>query len=258
MALSILLTDIGSLTNQAKHCELNGALSADANGNSSDDINVSTVSNAAFPSSGSIFIDGEEISYTSKGSTTQFTTITRGVNNTNIKAHADDSPSTLAASPNLTGVRRYALKADSFGVSISKTPIQIPFPQNSPELLELGMFRPTITVSGTIDRDQADTPETVIGPSKGFFDGSGSAITDLDPYHQTYYVPTQKQLESFVTDSVYDDGSTPLQLIVQTEAGTTYATYEVAVSQCRFDLAPGTEDRYSFSLSFVAKDRQES
>ena len=120
------------------------------------------------------------------------------------------------------------------------------------------MFRPNITVSGTVDRDQADTPEFVTGPSKGFNNGVSDAITNLDPYHNKYYVPTQKQLESFVTGSIYDDGVTPLQLIVQTEAGTTYATYEVAVAQGRFDLAPGTEDRFQFSLSFVAKDRQES
>ena len=249
MALAVLLTDIGSLTT-SKFCLLNGTLGADANGTSSDDITIDNTNNSAFPASGSIFIEGEEISYASKGSSTQFDTIVRGVNNTNIKAHSNDTA--------ITGIRRYALKADSFGVSITKTPIQIPFPQNSPELIELGMFRPNITVSGTVDRDQADTPEFVTGPTKGFNNGGGTAIANLDPYHNKYYVPTQKQLESFVTDSVYDDGSTPLQLIVQTEAGTTYATYEVAVSQCRFDLAPGTEDRYSFSLSFVAKDRQES
>ena len=250
MALSILLTDIGSIVNQKKHTQLDGTLAADANGTTSDDIDVDTISNAAFPASGSIFIDGEEISYASKADTGEFTTCVRGINNTNIKAHSNDTA--------ITGIRRYALKADSFGVSITKTPIQIPFPQNSPELIELGMFRPNITVSGTVDRDQADTPEFVTGPTKGFNDGGGTAIANLDPYHDKYYVPTQKQLESFVTGSIYDDGVTPLQLIVQTEAGTTYATYEVAVAQGRFDLAPGTEDRFQFSLSFVAKDRQES
>lgn len=250
MALSILLTDIGSIVNQKKHTQLDGTLAADANGTTSDDIDVDTVSNAAFPASGSIFIDGEEISYASKADTGEFTTCVRGINNTNIKAHTNNTA--------ITGIRRYALKADSFGVSITKTPIQIPFPQNSPEIIELGMFRPNITVSGTVDRDQANTPEFVTGPTKGFNDSGGTAIANLDPYHNKYYVPTQKQLESFVTGSVYDDGITPLQLIVQTSAGTTYATYDVAVSQARFDLAPGTEDRFQFSLSFVAKDRQES
>jgi len=240
MALSVLLTDIGSLTT-SKFCLLNGTLGADANGTSSDDITIDNTNNSAFPASGSIFIEGEEISYASKGSSTQFDTIVRGINNTNIKAHSNDTA--------ITGIRRYALKADSFGVSITKTPIQIPFPQNSPELIELGMFRPNITISGTVDRDQSDTPEVVTGPAKG---------NSSDGNKTNYFVPTQKQLESFVTGSVYDDGSTPLQLIVQTEAGTTYATYEVAVSQGRFDLAPGTEDRFQFSLSFVAKDRQES
>jgi len=242
MALSILLTDIGSLTT-SKFCKINagGGLAADANGTSSDDIVIDSDNNSNFESSGSMFIEGEEISYASKGSSTQFNEIVRGINNTNIKAHADSSP--------ITGIRRYALKADSFGVSITKTPIQIPFPQNSPEIIELGMFRPNITVTGTVDRDQSDTPEVVTGPSKG---------NNSDGNHTNYFVPTQKQLESFATTVVYDDGSTPIQLVVQTSAGVTYATYDVAISQARFDLAPGTEDRFSFSLTFVAKDRQDS
>jgi|TARA_R110000824_G_scaffold1906_2_gene9342 hypothetical protein len=243
MALSILLHDTGGLTT-SKFCLLSASLGADANGNSSDDINIDNTNNSAFPASGplrTISVEGEEIAYTTKGSSTQFTTITRGVNNTNIVAHADNT--------NVTGVRRYALKADSFGVSIQKTPIQIAFPQDSPELLELGMFRPSITVSGTVDRDQATIPEKVVGPSKG---------NASDGDHETYYVPTQKQLEDFATDVVYDDSDTPIQIIVQTSSGVTYATYDVAISQARFDLAPGTEDRFSFSLSFVGKDRQES
>ena len=73
-----------------------------------------------------------------------------------------------------------------------------------------------------------------------------------------FYVPTQKQLESFATDVIYDDSSTPIQLVVQTSTGTVYGTYEVAITQARFDLAPGTEDRFSFSMTFVAKDRQDS
>jgi len=242
VALSILLTDIGSLTT-SKFCKINavGGLAADANGTSSDDIVIDSTDNSAFPASGSIFIEGEEISYASKGSSTQFNTIVRGINNTNIKAHADDA--------DVTGVRRYALKADSFGVSVTKTPIQIPFPQNSPELIELGMFRPNITVTGTVDRDQSTTPEKVTGPAKG---------NSSDGDKANFYVPTQKQLESFATDVIYDDSSTPIQLVVQTSTGTVYGTYEVAITQARFDLAPGTEDRFSFSMTFVAKDRQDS
>ena len=251
MALSILLTDIGSIVNQAKHTQLDGTLAADANGTTSDDIDVDTISNAAFPASGSIFIDGEEISYASKDDTGEFTTCVRGINNTNIKAHTNNTA--------ITGIRRYALKADSFGVSITKTPIQIARPNpDGPEILEIGLYRPNITISGTVDRDQADTPEFVTGPTKGFNDSGGTAIANLDPYHDKYYVPTQKQLESFVTDIKYDTNSTPIQLVVQTSTGTTYATYDVAVTQGRFDLAPGTEDRYSFTMTFVAKDRQES
>ena len=46
---------------------------------------------------------------------------------------------------------RYALKADTVAVNIAKTPIQIPIPQQSPELIDLGMFRPTLSISGVVD-----------------------------------------------------------------------------------------------------------
>ena len=111
------------------------------------------------------------------------------------------------------------------------------------------MFRPSITVSGTVDRDQSTTPEVVSGPAKG---------NSSDGDKTNYFVPTQKQLETFATETVFDSNNTPIQLIVQTAAGTVYGTYEVALTQARFDLAPGTEDRFSFSLAFSAKDRQES
>ena len=46
---------------------------------------------------------------------------------------------------------RFALKADSVTISISKTPIQIPIPQNTPQLVDFGIFRPAITVSAIVD-----------------------------------------------------------------------------------------------------------
>ena len=46
---------------------------------------------------------------------------------------------------------RYALKADSITLSVSKTPIQIPIPQNTPQLVDFGIFRPAITVAALVD-----------------------------------------------------------------------------------------------------------
>ena len=46
---------------------------------------------------------------------------------------------------------RYALKADSVTINLQKTPIQIPIPQNTPQLVDFGIFRPSITVSAIVD-----------------------------------------------------------------------------------------------------------
>ena len=55
---------------------------------------------------------------------------------------------------------RYALQCDTFAVNVTKTPIQIPIPQQSPELIDLGIFRPAITISGVIDNVGASTSTT--------------------------------------------------------------------------------------------------
>ena len=46
---------------------------------------------------------------------------------------------------------RFALKCDSIAISYSKTPIQIPIPQQSPEIIDLGSFRPSISNGGIVD-----------------------------------------------------------------------------------------------------------
>ena len=35
-------------------------------------------------------------------------------------------------------------------IQIAKTPIQIPIPQKSPELIDLGIFRPPISINGIV------------------------------------------------------------------------------------------------------------
>ena len=42
---------------------------------------------------------------------------------------------------------RYALKADTVAVNIAKTPIQIPIPQQSPELIDLGKLNISLGVN---------------------------------------------------------------------------------------------------------------
>ena len=48
--------------------------------------------------------------------------------------------------------RRYALKALSVAHQIGKSPIQIAIPNNTPNLLDLNMVRPTITLSLLLDK----------------------------------------------------------------------------------------------------------
>ena len=40
--------------------------------------------------------------------------------------------------------------------------------------------------------------------------------------------------------------------------GTAVAAYEAAISQARFDLAPATEDRFTFTMVFITKFRSDS
>ena len=56
--------------------------------------------------------------------------------------------------------KRFALKADSFSINYVKTPVQIPIANGgSPELIDIGTIRPSITVTGIIDT--SDPSETV-------------------------------------------------------------------------------------------------
>ena len=45
----------------------------------------------------------------------------------------------------------YALKCDNISISYSKTPIQVPIPQQSPQLIDIGVYRPSVSTSGVID-----------------------------------------------------------------------------------------------------------
>ena len=58
---------------------------------------------------------------------------------------------------------RYALKCNDVAISISKTPIQIPIPQQSPELVDIGYFRPSITITGIVDTVGGNTDVTAAG-----------------------------------------------------------------------------------------------
>lgn len=159
---------------------------------------------------------------------------------------------------------RFAIKADSFAVSYSKTPIQVPIPQQSPEIIDLGIFRPSLTINGIVDTKQPTPASLTI---------SG----------QTYYIPFKNWLENAVYDWIASDANTgQLEIEVgdttypQTGSGTKGysgtpitintsslssweggAVYRVAIQQARFQLNPAREDRYDFSMQMVGGARQD-
>ena len=45
---------------------------------------------------------------------------------------------------------RFVLQCDNFAVQIARTPIQMPIPGNSPELMDFGIFRPSLSISGMV------------------------------------------------------------------------------------------------------------
>ena len=136
--------------------------------------------------------------------------------------------------------KRFALKADSFSINYVKTPIQIPIANGgSPELIDIGTIRPSITITGLVDVD--DPSETVSGPTRNS--------------STTYVVPTKEQLEDFVTSDFFNEATSKSEIMISDGTGTAVAAYEAAISQARFDLAPATEDRFTFTMVFITKFR---
>ena len=139
--------------------------------------------------------------------------------------------------------KRFALKADSFSINYVKTPIQIPIANGgSPELIDIGTIRPSITITGLVDVD--DPSETVSGPTRNS--------------STTYVVPTKEQLEDFVTSDFFNEATSKSEIMISDGTGTAVAAYEAARSQARFDLAPATEDRFTFTLVFVSRFRKDT
>ena len=83
---------------------------------------------------------------------------------------------------------------------------------------------------------------------------------------QTYYIPYKNFLENklitWVTSSSVDlqvevgDATTPDYSGSGTTASTGGGIYKVAVQQVQFSVAPAMEDRWIYSVQFVAKLRE--
>lgn len=183
---------------------------------------------------------------------------------------------------------KYALKCNDVSISYARTPIQIPIAQQSPEIIDLGFYRPSITVTGLIDTVGGNTNNTTNGfagmesisytrasvSSDSIFNDGGHASS------QTYYIPYKNALEEAISNWIFLGGSQTLQLEIgdakfpiasyggfldsadgvqrfdtASQHATGGAIYDVAIQQGRFSLNAAREDRYDFSLQFVATSR---
>ena len=199
----------------------------------------------------------------------------------------------LRNGPHSSASVRYALKCNDVAMSYAKTPIQIPIAQQSPELIDLGYFRPSITVTGIIDTVGGNASNTTAGfagmesflysrqlaSDANYFSDGGTS----NEAAQTYYIPYKNALEEAAATWMYLD-TTPIQIEIgdakypidsyggyisggpatnryhavsgnRNNHATGGAIYEVAIQQCRFSMKASTEDRYEFTMQFVAKAR---
>ena len=180
-------------------------------------------------------------------------------------------------------VIRLALKCEQITVGIQRNPIQVGLPNGEPITFDLGINRPSLTVSGLIDTVGGDpsqttnTPESVAG---GQYYGGMEKMSITGPNEafsawnvaRDYYIPYKNYLEGKLVTWSSISG-----LDVQVEVGdaqyplwgrsgdgdavtgetTGGAIYHCVVGSIQFTLAPGTEDRWAFSIQFPCKTRSD-
>ena len=163
---------------------------------------------------------------------------------------------------------RLALKVEQLSISLTKTPIQIPIARSTPAILDLGITRPAITVSGLVDNVGQDEEQTTANQyfhmEKMTLSGPNAAGDGTE--NQDYHIPYKNFLEHKLITWISSE-STELQIEVgdattpdYAGSGTTPSTgggiYKVAIQQCQFSQTPGTEDRWVFNIQFVSKLRE--
>ena len=174
---------------------------------------------------------------------------------------------------------RYALKCDNMSVQIAKTPIQIPIPEQSPELIDIGIFRPSISISGVVDNLGQD--QTTTGGShdniyenmerftyvRNHDDGANNVASQAT----VYYIPYKNALEEFIVkETVATDNILELEIgdanfprYNRSSLGATSASgdetggglYYVSIQQARFQVDAAKEDRWEFQMQFVSEAR---
>ena len=92
---------------------------------------------------------------------------------------------------------RYALKCETFTIQYAKSPMQLAMLGQSPELIDLNIFRPSITITGIVDTVGQTTSKTPLFQNMESVDvgrkyWNGVKYEDVT---QTYYVPFKNALE---------------------------------------------------------------
>jgi len=128
---------------------------------------------------------------------------------------------------------RYALKCNDIAISYARTPIQIPISQASPELIDLGFIRPSLTCTGVVDTIGEDITNLGLNPGSSPNHAAGTAgmawfeYTRISVSHSSnavawddgghpsskkYYIPYKNALEEAVGSWLYLGTQTPLQV----------------------------------------------
>ena len=161
----------------------------------------------------------------------------------------------------------YALKCDQVSITYAKTPIQVPIPKNDPQIIDIGIYRPSLSLSGLIETVGGNPSNSITG-----FEGMESfemqRTTGRGSHAQakTYYFPTKNKLEDFCSEQVFTK-ATPLEVEIGNASYVNHSSgnmptggsiYEVALQQFRVQLDASKEDRYTFTMQFVVGARLDS
>ena len=185
---------------------------------------------------------------------------------------------------------RYALMADSFSIQIAKTPIQVPIPQQAPEIIDIGFYRPSISVGGIVDTNGRNPTATALAGDNANtgleqFSHLEKISVSRQPYGSTtaevqdYYIPTKNLLEEAVYKWITtEDANLELEIgdanfpvykrkvdglaasgsiWTTSPYGTCGGVYLVAMQQARFQVDPAMEDRWTFQMQFVCESRKD-
>jgi hypothetical protein len=149
----------------------------------------------------------------------------------------------------------HVIKVESLTITLSKTPIQIPLPSASPQLLDLNMIRSSITIGGLVENTApigADYTLAATALTDGDLDGdpTGTGVAanvEALYHHGVYTYPDKAALEFYFTSEAYLPDNEMAMIIID-PSGLSYSFYNISGQSATFILAPGTEDRYSYNL----------